>query len=125
MPSKNRRVVPRAVCATPARTNGSHFMLIEIMGPSGVGKSTILDAASEIRDQENLPWLEPGSMSKDAPMSARVVDSEEVARLMDFTLHAIVKSEMKPSQKIVSATLLRKSENLRQQVLDRTIELPF
>jgi len=91
-------------------------VLIEIMGPSGVGKSTILHAASLIRDDRAPEWFAPGEISNEEQGSVRSIDQTETAKLANFTLESIAASTMMPSQKITATALLGRSASRREEI---------
>src|SRR5690625_4816605 len=93
-------------CARKARR---HSVLIEIMRPSGVGKSTVLRAASLNRDARAPEWFAPGEISNEERGLARSIDQTGTANLIDFTIGSIAASNMMPSQKITATALLGSS----------------
>ena len=92
-------------------------MRIELLGPSGVGKTTILRAAQEMRahDPEWIGPLEaneilhksPGSSRK--ALTRRAIDNPDRAAFVDHCLSVVTSSSMLPSQKFTALSILQTS----------------
>lgn len=86
------------------------------MGPSGVGKSTVLRAASLIRKDHSPEWFAPGEIGDEEHGSVRSVDQTQTAKLVNFTLEAIAASNMMASQKITATALLGRSARWHEEI---------
>lgn len=103
-------------------------MLIEMMGPSGSGKSAILANAMNLRSETTRQWMSSSEIDhhfKDVPWQVRrdAIDDPAFTKFCDWTLRLIADSPMLPSQKTTAANLLARSEFMRQAV--RGCALPY
>lgn len=104
-------------------------MLIEVMGPSGVGKSTILAAAAQLRDLHPPQWVAPAEADKHfqvIPKSAMQValDEPQIADAAKSVAKALGASTMNPSQILKGLEMLRESEFARQCVRGANFQAP-
>jgi hypothetical protein len=92
-------------------------MRAELLGPSGVGKSTILEIASQ-RRSTNPEWIGPSEVDsrmgtppqKPDPMSVRAAfDDLRLRPLVDLAISAVTDSAMSPSQKVLALSFLQRS----------------
>ena len=107
-------------------------MRIEILGPSGVGKTTILSAAQGMRAPEP-EWIGPfeaNEILKSSPPESRkaltraAVDDPDRADFIDHCISVVTRSSMLRSQMITALSILQKScyENLvLESVPDDTV----
>lgn len=104
-------------------------MRIELLGPSGVGKSTILARAEELRA---TPATWRGTAETDALVPAKpstaelraAIDSPDLRELVDRCVAVVAGSPLAPSQKLGALTLLNRSCYRYGQVRARESELP-
>lgn len=104
-------------------------MLIEVMGPSGVGKTTIIEAAASLRDLHPLPWssrTEADDFFAIIPPAARlgVLDDSEISDVAKRTMRMLGDSSMKPSQSLKALDMLRKAEFQRQCIRGANFAMP-
>ena len=92
-------------------------MLVELLGPSGVGKSTVLQSAQLLRS-EQPEWIGPSetitllgaSSARPDPAAVRVVfDEIELRPLVDHSIAVLSRSSMTPSQKLLALSFLQRS----------------
>jgi hypothetical protein len=87
---------------------------LQVLGPSGVGKTTTLRAAEALR-ADPPEWLAPAEADALVPraMSARArgegVNHEMFAALVDGCVDVLSRAHLRPSQKIAALTILRES----------------
>ena len=92
-------------------------MRIELLGPSGVGKSTALQAARGLRAREP-EWIGPpeaddileGSLrERDRETIRSAIDDPELRAFIDHCITVVAASSMMPSQKVSALRMLQKS----------------
>ncbi|MBX9452112.1 MAG: hypothetical protein KL801_09780 [Mesorhizobium sp.] len=92
---------------------GKPTVLVELLGPSGVGKSTILRAAQALRTPEQWWWgadeidstIQAGDMVR--PSNRDAVDNFYPPDFVSRCLETVTTSRMLPSQMVTAATQLR------------------
>lgn len=93
-------------------------MRIELLGPSGVGKSTILHAAQEMRAHEPPEWIGPREaieIIQKSPRGSRkaltraAIDNTDRTAFVDHCLSVVTSSSMLPSQKFTALSILQTS----------------
>jgi hypothetical protein len=92
-------------------------MRIEILGPSGVGKSTVLNAAQKMRanEPEWIGPLEADAIVQSSPrgskkaMTRAAIDDPDLGAFIDHCISVVTASSMLPSQKISALAILRNS----------------
>jgi SAM-dependent methyltransferase len=105
-------------------------MRIELLGASGVGKTTTIRAAEGLRG-DPVPWFGPAEAdaliekSPTPQMLRDAIDDAELREFVERCLTSVSASAMLPSQKINAPTFLRKScfqsAALRAVELDRPL----
>lgn len=92
------------------RWHAGQALIIETLGPSGVGKSTILKAAVEAQDVWLSAQEAEASIGKPpSEMTREAIDNYPVPGFTDRCLRIIATSTMLPSQKVSCTTIFRKS----------------
>lgn len=91
------------------------------MGPSGVGKSTILAHATSLRRSDTPQWLSREEadrhfVSVPSRVRRRAVDDTEIRDLANWILQMVANSSMLPSQKAFATALFARSEFHRQSI---------
>jgi hypothetical protein len=87
---------------------------IELLGPSGVGKTTLL-AAADARSTAPTPWIGPAEVDSlvggppNNDQLREAVDRPELREFLERSIEAVSRSRMLPSQKIKALTILRAS----------------
>lgn len=85
-------------------------MRIELLGPSAVGKSTILDAV--MAKSAERRWLGPADTETDKPTASQLRAAMDEPTIRKFVRHYIdtaASAPVKPSQLLAMLTILRKS----------------
>lgn len=86
---------------------------IELLGPSGVGKTTVLKAAVEAR--EGRPWFAPSeaeTLIESRPKVSQLKQAIDAPQLREFINHcvrAVAATDMAPSRRLAALTMLRKA----------------
>lgn len=88
-------------------------MRIELLGPSGVGKTTTLEAALLATDSTRN-WLGPEQLAglypnPDANDLRQAIDDPAVRDFASWFISLVVDTDMRPSQKVSVLTILRRS----------------
>ncbi|WP_407352676.1 hypothetical protein [Luteimonas sp. R10] len=95
-------------------------MRVELLGPSGVGKTTVLQSLKPVlATRPDMEWLGPASLDKIAAENLCCFSAKERMRLaldefvprafIDTCFRIVTASSMLPSQKVAALTILRKS----------------
>lgn len=103
--------------------------LIEVMGPSGSGKSAIIDQAARLRSDRRPEWITPAEAEASVETISRAsrkqaLDDPEVADFARTTIDAVTSSSMKPSQMVTALSMLSGAEFIRQAVRGCQTEVP-
>lgn len=102
-------------------------MRIEILGPSGVGKTTILAAATSSAQPRR--WLAPADLAPLMPRATaralrEAVDRPARQELVEWAISIVAAAEMSPSQKISALTFLRRSCFEADAITDLALSQP-
>lgn len=128
----DQKLGPRAVATNKPQglpiepsASGQKTVLVELMGPSGVGKSTILRAALDLRSS-GQEWFGPHDIEANVTITGSrmqelrdALDHFEPREFVPRCLNIIEASTMVPSQKVSAMVQLR--ETCREAIATRAV----